>query len=379
MIENSGFTVNASTAVTAAQSFVNPLDNKAAFATSLRQWFKNAARSLPWRETRDPYAIWVSEVMLQQTTVAAVRAYYLRFLEAFPDVFTLASADEISVLRLWAGLGYYRRARMLHRAAKIVVSQWDGLFPKNPVELEKLPGVGKYTANAIASFAYDVPVPTVEANTARVLCRLFGKPHGNSQVTAWHWEVAGKLLPSKQCREFNYALMELGSLICVASTPKCKQCPVCQFCAYFHQGEQQLPPRKATSARATIQLEWHLYLVQRGSNNPELLVRRIPDGEWHAGLYGFPYSMREAHKKWISSLRKSECVKLGRFTFCVTHHRIHAHVWLLRVPAETIGQLDSAMPFFACEWVPHQEILSLPLATPYRRALEFWEKGSQSC
>jgi A/G-specific adenine glycosylase len=200
--------------------------------SSLLRWFDRHRRDLPWRATRDPYRIWVSEVMLQQTTVAAVVPYFLRFLDKFPTLVELARADEQDVLRLWAGLGYYRRARNLHQAAKALVENHGGHLPDDPAVWQLLPGVGRYMLGAIMSQAFDHRLPIVEANSQRVLCRLFGKRGDVSRepVKSWLWRTAAAILPRKRVGDFNQAMMELGALVCTARVARCGECPVRTVC-----------------------------------------------------------------------------------------------------------------------------------------------------
>ena len=210
----------------------------------LLAWYRTNARQLPWRETRDPYAIWISEIMLQQTQVATVERYYSKFLAAFPTVRALAAAREQKVLRLWEGLGYYRRARQLHAAAKIIVAEDDGRFPNDLETLRRLPGIGRYTAGAILSIAFDIPAPILEANTIRLLCRLLAlraDPTSNAAQKLL-WQTAEELLPASEVGHFNQALMELGSLICSPRDPRCDQCPLNSLCPTYASDLQDRIP-----------------------------------------------------------------------------------------------------------------------------------------
>ncbi len=203
------------------------------FTRKLLAWYARAGRDLPWRRTRDPYRVLVSEFMLQQTQVSRVSEYYPRFLERFPDLGTLARAPARAVREAWDGLGYYARARNLHALAKSVTRRHDGTLPEEPQELIKLPGIGPYTAGAVASFAYERPVPAVDTNVSRVLRRVFfGRATGNVKRATEVWRLAGRLVPKngKRAWRFNQAIMELGALICVARKPKCPQCPVRTVC-----------------------------------------------------------------------------------------------------------------------------------------------------
>jgi len=203
------------------------------FRRKLLAWWARAARDLPWRNTRDPYRVLVSEFMLQQTQVARVAEYYPRFIERFPDLETLARAKPRAVREQWDGLGYYARARNLHALAKDVTRRHDATLPSDPEELIKLPGVGRYTAGAVASFAYEEPVPAVDTNVNRVLRRVFfDRATRNVQRATTVWELARTLVPKngKRAWRFNQAIMELGALVCVARSPKCPECPVRPVC-----------------------------------------------------------------------------------------------------------------------------------------------------
>jgi A/G-specific adenine glycosylase len=205
---------------------------RTAFTRKLLAWWARAARDLPWRKTRDPYRVLVSEFMLQQTQVSRVAEYYPRFLERFPDLGALARAPARAVREAWDGLGYYARARNLHRLAK-EVSGVGCQVPDDPAELVKLPGIGPYTAGAVASFAYEKPVPAVDTNVNRVLRRVFfDRATGNVQRATKVWDLARTLVPKdgKRAWRFNQAIMELGALICVARKPRCPQCPVRPVC-----------------------------------------------------------------------------------------------------------------------------------------------------
>jgi A/G-specific adenine glycosylase len=249
-------------------------------------WYRKYHRQLPWRETVDPYAIWVSEIMLQQTQVATVIGYYHRFLARFPDVYTLAAAEEQEVLALWSGLGYYRRARQMHAAAKVVVAEHGGQFPRSIEELHTLPGIGRYTAGAIASFAYDLSAPIVEANTARLFSRLMAieEPLQERSSQQRLWQFATSLLPSRQgAGLINQAAMEVGSQVC-APKPACERCPLTEFCRAFNEGLQYtLPviPKKRPTTSLT-----HVALF--ASRHGRLLLRENEPNEWWHGLWDLP-------------------------------------------------------------------------------------------
>jgi A/G-specific adenine glycosylase len=215
------------------------------FTRKLLAWWARAARDLPWRKTRDPYRVLVSEFMLQQTQVSRVAEYYPRFLERFPDLGALARAPARAVREAWDGLGYYARARNLHALAKDVTRRHDATLPDTPEELIKLPGIGPYTAGAVASFAYEKPVPAVDTNVARVITRAFGNAERGTR-NAELWRLASMLVPKngKRAWKFNQAVMELGALICVARKPKCPVCPVRPNCKTGRRLVARQTPRR---------------------------------------------------------------------------------------------------------------------------------------
>lgn len=200
------------------------------FRRRLLAWYRKAARDLPWRRTRDPYAILVSEFMLQQTQVGRVLDYWPRFLRRYPTLERLARARPASVREAWEGLGYYRRAENLHRLAKVVVREYDGRLPDEPAELEKLPGVGHYTAGAVACFAYEKPAATVDTNVARVLGRVF-RVAGTKDLIALHHAIQPRR--GRTAWSFNQGVMELGALVCTARRPRCEACPVRGMCRWY--------------------------------------------------------------------------------------------------------------------------------------------------
>jgi A/G-specific adenine glycosylase len=252
----------------------------------LLAWFNQAARDLPWRRTRDLYAIWISEVMLQQTQVATVIPYWNRFLARFPDPASLAATDEAEVLRLWEGLGYYRRARQLHAAANKIVSEHDGVFPDDYEAVRALPGIGRYTAGAILSIGLDQKLPILETNTIRVLSRLSGyrKEVQSTAGREYLWSVAEKVLPNSQCGFFNQALMELGSEICTPKAPACNRCPVAQLCQARQLNLVDKIPRPSQRTNFEDVTELAI-IVRRGA---KVLLRHCQPGERWAGLWDFP-------------------------------------------------------------------------------------------
>ncbi len=238
------------------------LADSAGFATRLLAWYDRHARPLPWRENHDPYRVWVSEIMLQQTRVAAVTTHYQLFLKSFPTVQKLARARGPSVLAVWSGLGYYRRARMLHAAAKMVVKKYQGKLPAGSKELRALPGIGRYTAAAIASIAHGEKIAVVDGNVERVLSRLKGKSIDGEAA----WQAAQDLLDEARPGDFNQAMMELGATVCLPQQPRCLLCPVSPFCRARGElaVEKKAPSQRKREIRyALARRNGHVFLVQR--------------------------------------------------------------------------------------------------------------------
>ena len=272
------------------------------FARDLTAWFNAAQRDLPWRRADiigNPYRILVSEVMLQQTTVAAVAPFFERFIARFPDVGTLARAGEAEVLAQWAGLGYYARARNLQRAARAVVDEHSGKFPRDFAAILSLPGVGRYTAGAVASIAFGARAPIVDANVARVLSRVLPVEGDLKKRAAQEklWEVATQIVEVEEVkpRHVNPALMELGALVCTPKNPKCGECPVSQFCAALACNRQHELPHKAPKPAPTALLDVCALALHE---NGELLLRRRPDeaGVWWRGMWELPRTTRRENE-----------------------------------------------------------------------------------
>ncbi|MFM7243952.1 MAG: A/G-specific adenine glycosylase [Planctomycetaceae bacterium] len=315
----------------------------------LARWYARAKRDLPWRRTRDPYAIWVSEVMLQQTQVERVKEYFARFMRRFPAVGDLARAGEAEVLRHWEGLGYYRRARQLHAAAKAVVAEHGGEFPASLDGLRSLPGIGRYTAGAIASIAFDLPAAIVEANSRRVLARLAGHttPVGGAGDEPI-WTIAEALVPRRGAGGFNQALMDLGAMICTPTQPLCSRCPLAVDCAAHADGLEETIPVMA-APRATKEIRETAVVSRHGDR--VLVVRRGP-GEWWEGLWDFPREPR--------LLQGGAGEPIGLVRYGVTHHRIEC-----TVVERTVTRAST--PPASGRWVPVAELAALPMTAPGRR------------
>lgn len=272
-------------------------------ASALLEWFDQLQIQLPWRGSRDPYRIWLSEIMLQQTRIAAVEGYYARFLERFPTIETLAAAPLDEVLKCWEGLGYYSRARNLHRLAIIVVNEHHGQFPATAEALQKLPGIGRYTAAAIASIAFHERVAVLDGNVMRVLARLFDLAEditdARSQTQLWH--IAESLLPTDRVGDYNQALMDLGRLVCVPRRPSCEACPLQSQClAHAHQTTSMRPVKKP---KAPVKDVRAVAAVLRNQEHRLLLVQRPPDGLL-GGLWSLPGGFCEPDEKLTEGLQR---------------------------------------------------------------------------
>ena len=272
-------------------------------------WFEKNARDLPWRRTRDPYAIWVAEIMLQQTQSETVKPYYARFLRRFPTVERLAKARLDSVLKVWEGLGYYSRARNLHLAAGRIVRDFGGCVPQDVPDLLKLPGVGRYTAGAIASIAFNRDEPVVDGNVIRVLCRLFRIRHDPRSSAAQKrlWGLANELLPSGKARFFNQAMMELGATICLPRSPRCDDCPLGRMCAAKAHGEQEKLPVRANRKP----LPRHKVVVGVIYKKGRILIDKRKPGGLLGGLWELPGGKVEKGESLKGALLREVREELG--------------------------------------------------------------------
>lgn len=342
------------------------------FRQRLQAWFRRNARDLPWRRDRDPYAVWISEIMLQQTQVAAVKPYFERFLARLPTIAALAEADEEEVMRLWEGLGYYRRARQLHQAAQRIVAEHGGVFPRDPEAVRRLPGIGRYTAGAILSIAFDAREPILEANTLRLFSRLLayrGVPT-STEGTRLLWSMAEAVLPRRATGLFNQALMELGSLVCLARTPRCDDCPAALLCrARAQRLETQLPPPKA-KPRVESCREAAVVVLRRG----RVLLRKRAHGERWAGLWDFPrfpvQAPRDADLKRelaenverLTGVRIEPGERVTTIQHGVTRFRITLDCYRATYLSANKNGHNSEL-----RWVRPAELHAYPLSTPGRR------------
>ncbi|AEA62096.1 A/G-specific adenine glycosylase [Burkholderia gladioli] len=347
---------------------------EASFATRLIAWQREHGRhDLPWQNTRDPYRIWLSEIMLQQTQVSTVVPYYQRFLEHFPDVAALAAAPADQVMALWAGLGYYTRARNLHRCAQVVMAEHGGHFPESPEALAELPGIGRSTAAAISSFAFGARAPILDGNVKRVLARVFGVEGfpGEKRVENGMWALAERLFPREAddagISAYTQGLMDLGATLCGRGKPDCKRCPFAADCVANTTGRQrELPaarPKKAVPTRRT----WMLVLRD---GDTVLLERRPPTGIW-GGLWSLPEADGDAAAlQRVREFGAEAVIPLAPFTHVFTHFRLEIEPRIADIGAAQAagGMLVAASA--DTEWVPLARLDAYGLPAPVRKLLD---------
>ena len=331
------------------------------FTTRLIAWQKAHGRhDLPWQQSRDAYRVWLSEIMLQQTQVTTVIPYYQRFLARFPDVATLAAAPQEAVIALWAGLGYYARARNLHRCAQVVLAQYGGVFPQHPAQLADLPGIGRSTAAAIAAFAYGRRAAILDGNVKRVLCRQFGIEGfpGSAAVDRKLWELAETLLPATDIEAYTQGLMDLGATCCTRSKPACARCPLTADCVARRDGRQgELPTPKP---RATIP-ERSANFVFFLAGDQVLLERRPASGLW-GGLLVAPEG-EVVDLAAQRGLAPGEITLLPAFQHVFTHFRLNITAQYCRVKAP--AQVNEGHR----EWLPLAKAADAGVPTPMARLL----------
>jgi len=342
----------------------------AAFAAHVIAWQRRHGRhTLPWQATRDPYRVWLSEIMLQQTQVATVLGYYERFLARFPDVAALAAASLDDVLALWSGLGYYSRARHLHRCAQVVVADHGGRFPRDSTTLATLPGIGRSTAAAIAAFCYGERVAILDGNVKRVLTRVLGFDGDLAEAAQERvlWSHATALLPADDIEAYTQGLMDLGATLCTARSPQCLICPVRPDCRGAASGRPEHYPVKTRKLRRGRREHVWLWLRRR---DEVWLVRRPPTGVW-AGLWSLPEfdspaAFDAAARTWPGSVEP-----LPSFTHVLTHldWTLHPVRWTLpaRCSAARVAAITAAWP--EGRWFGLDEALALGLPAPLRKLL----------
>lgn len=334
-------------------------------ASRLLRWYSSNARVLPWRDQADPYGVWVSEIMLQQTRVDTVLPYYVRWMKRFPTIESLARARERSVLRLWEGLGYYSRARHLREAARLVVRRFGGKLPADPKNLQALPGIGAYTAGAIASIAFGHDQPSLDGNVARVLARVFNvrKAADTPGGKATLWKLAEANLPKGRAGEYNQALMDLGATVCIPRRPRCGSCPVADLCVARRLGTQSRLPVLTARRAIPRRIVASAAICRRGR---VLIRRRRPEGLL-GGMWSFPsvqVSTPDARQRGRGAapvaalkrrlgLRAAKCSRIAILQHAYTHYRVTVYAYSCEV--------DRTSPNSDYRWVRIDDLANYPM------------------
>lgn len=341
-------------------------------AEPLLKYYDEHRRILPWREEPTAYRVWVSEIMLQQTRVEAVKPYFARFMENLPDIKSLADAKEEQLLKLWEGLGYYSRVRNLGKAAKIVEEEYGGVMPNEVSALLKLPGIGSYTAGAIASIAYHVPAPAVDGNVLRVMSRVFRDSRDilNAQVKK-DWEaLIACTMPKDRPGDFNQALMEIGAMVCLPNgVPKCESCPFVSMCQAHLYGEELQYPYKAAKKKRTI--EKRTVLILRDAQNTVLVKR--PSKGLLAGMYEFPVLEGHVSEKEVIAYLKQQgldtikILPLEEVKHIFTHKEWHMTGYMVRVDELSRGQVQKEWLFIE----PEETQQKYPIPSAYAKYMKY--------
>lgn len=362
-----------------------PFKNIPLFQKQLLAWYKKNARDLPWRRTKDPYKIWISEIMLQQTQVQTVIPYYERWLKRFPEIQTLAKAPESEVMKYWAGLGYYRRARMLHEAAKFITGDKAGKFPKSAKELLEMPGIGRYTAGAVASIAFGEKTPVLDGNVIRILTRLTAlkedivKPKTIENL----WKIATGLVPSGNPGDFNQAMMELGATVCTPRGPACLLCPVSGLCEGRKKGNpENFPFRKDREKIEKIKTA----AVILKKNGKVLIQKQSPKERW-GGLWVFPFGddLKQLCSRLglaAAELNHRLTVRHGFTKYQVTLEVYEHRKTAAKEPEPQAGFLpfkEKAGPASAvAQWMPIQKLARLAFPSPHQKIVKELLKNNAS-
>ncbi|MEM1228119.1 MAG: A/G-specific adenine glycosylase [Planctomycetota bacterium] len=360
----------------------------------LTDWFATAARPLPWREDPTPYKVWISEIMCQQTQIATVLPYFHRFLDRYPSVAELAAADEDELMRLWEGLGYYRRARSLKRAAEQIMDRHEGRFPTRINDVLDLAGIGRYTAGAILSISRNQPHPILEGNTVRVFSRWIGLQGDVKSKTAQStlWSVAESMLPRRVTRDrecgpaaINQAAMELGALICTPRDPSCHRCPVTRWCAAHSAGLQREIPGKVSRIQYEARTEFALVLRDRSATKDDLLVHQIERGQRFAGMWDLPRvgsphaNSPETACDWLamqlgvttSPPPLSPGARLTTIKHGVTKYRMTLHVH------DVGGEIPDVVKSSTWQWIPLTELAERPMSVTTRKIVRLLQHSPQ--
>lgn len=345
----------------------NPL-----FSEILLEWFqKHGRKNLPWQHPKDAYRVWVSEIMLQQTQVKTVIPYFNRFIERFPTVQSLAHAHEDDILALWSGLGYYSRARNLHKTAKIITEEFAGVFSKDPYVLANLPGIGLSTASAITSIAFNQPTPILDANVVRVLCRYFliAEDPAKAKTKEKLWELAHQCMSPKDCAQYTQAIMDFGATCCVPKIPKCNVCPFMESClAYKNKDLHSYPYKKS---KKILPVKNQIFLLIHNAENLIYLEKNPPVGIW-GGLWCIPsLDSQQCVHTHLSDNYEVQVEHVKRFVdlkHSFSHFHLQMNVFLVqaRLSKNCIKESKG-------RWVPLPEVLNYGIAKPIRSIIELYQ------
>lgn len=339
------------------KSTLNQTSQIKSLQKNLLAWYRTHKRKLPWRETKDPYSIWVSEIMLQQTRVDTAIPYYERFLKTFPTINELANASEHDVLKQWQGLGYYRRAKLIHKAAKEISVRYNGKLPSTRTELQTLPGFGPYTSGAVASIAFNECAPAVDGNVKRVLSRIFAT---NDSIEPIALEAAQVDSPS----DWTQSLMELGALICIPKNPKCLICPVNENCQAFETQTVEKYPAliKKTAPKKIFATTWMI----QNSKNKILIQQRPEDGRW-SNMWEFPTDEFEIKPERFESKLATDGKKIGKFKHLLTHRTMHIEV--IHAQPKKNAPISEHQ-----KWISSEELKDFPISKLQQKAFEIFKK-----
>ncbi|HEY9030416.1 MAG TPA: A/G-specific adenine glycosylase [Kangiella sp.] len=340
-----------------------------AFAQQVIDYYHAFGRKhLPWQNTQDPYKIWLSEIMLQQTQVTTVIPYFERFIDSFPSLIDLAQASDDQVMQHWSGLGYYSRARNLHKAARIIKTEHAGQFPQEPKVIETLPGIGRSTAGAIASFAFGQATAILDGNVKRVLARCYaieGWP-GNGKVLKALWERAEANTPKQETAAYNQAMMDLGAVICTRSKPDCQSCPLSRHClAYHNDSIEQYPGKKPKKARPSKSVYWLINISDANDQAKVMLHKRPPSGIW-GGLWALPEVQQQ-------DMSPENIQQLEAFVHKFSHYDLKVQPLLLQSANEKAlvekNSHPSIMEPAQADWFSQSQLNEIGLPTPVSKLL----------
>jgi A/G-specific adenine glycosylase len=361
------------------QQGLTPLD-LIALRQQLLSWYQHQGRDLPWRKTTDPYEIWVSEIMLQQTQVKTVIPYYLRWLEAFPTVEALGQASLQTVLKLWEGLGYYTRARNLHKTSQIIIQDYQGDFPQQLAEVVKLPGIGRTTAGGILSAAFNQPVSILDGNVKRVLSRLIALPHPPAKAIQSLWQLSDQLLDPDNPRDFNQGLMDLGATLCTRSQPHCLLCPWRSHCQAYHQGLQnQLPMRETSNPLPHKRIGVAVIYNDAG----QILIDRRPEKGLLGGLWEFPGGKIEPNETVEACIKREILeeidieIEVGEHLITIDHAYTHFKVTLMVHACRYLSGEPQPIECEEIRWVTLDEIDSYPFPKANTTIIELLKNKTQ--